>query len=340
MKSKPIAVLISDVHYSLANLKLADAAMRMAIAKANALKVPLIVAGDLHDTKANMRAECVNAMIATFRTAKTRAIIVPGNHDMVNERSAEHALNFLRGVALVHDKPGRVCTDDHGYLPYYLVPYQHDIEYLKSYLATLNSGTKLIMHQGVQGSDSGDYIQDKSAITKEDVAGLRVISGHYHTRQTIELPDGGKWDYIGNPYTQNYAEANDPEKGFQILMDDGSLEFVPTNLREHRIMEGTVKEMRETEWIFLGSSEDLVWAKLSGTKEELASVNKKDVAYNLDIEQPFKLTLIPTDSSINVPESARSLTQGALLDSLIDSQPDMPKDRLEALKQRWKTLCE
>ena len=59
----PTAVLISDVHYSLQTLPLADKVMRMAIDKANSLGVPLIVAGDLHDTKANMRAECVNAMI-------------------------------------------------------------------------------------------------------------------------------------------------------------------------------------------------------------------------------------------------------------------------------------
>ena len=38
---KPVAVIISDVHYSLKTLELADAAMRLAIAKANNLDVPV-----------------------------------------------------------------------------------------------------------------------------------------------------------------------------------------------------------------------------------------------------------------------------------------------------------
>ena len=66
MKTNPVAILISDVHYNINTLKLADAAMQMAIDEANKLSVPLIVAGDLHDTKANLRGECVNAMLSTF----------------------------------------------------------------------------------------------------------------------------------------------------------------------------------------------------------------------------------------------------------------------------------
>ena len=79
--SKPIAVLISDVHYNLTTLPLADAAMRQAIAEANSLGVPLIVAGDLHDTKANLRGECVNAMIEAFAMLDHGCYILRGNHD-------------------------------------------------------------------------------------------------------------------------------------------------------------------------------------------------------------------------------------------------------------------
>ena len=50
----PIAVLISDIHYNINTLPVADAALRQAIAKANELDVVLIVTGDLHDTKANL----------------------------------------------------------------------------------------------------------------------------------------------------------------------------------------------------------------------------------------------------------------------------------------------
>src|SRR5882757_6401470 len=97
--SRPTAVLISDVHYNVHTLKLADAAVRMAVAKANELNVPLIVAGDLHDTKANVRGEWINGMRDTFKLVTKvvgwngedikRVYILRGNHDAINEKSAE-----------------------------------------------------------------------------------------------------------------------------------------------------------------------------------------------------------------------------------------------------------
>jgi DNA repair exonuclease SbcCD nuclease subunit len=337
--SHAIAVLISDIHYNLTTLPLADAAMRQAIAKANSLQVPLIVAGDLHDSKANMRAECVNAMIETFgKFARgVQVIIMRGNHDQINEKSVDHTLNFL--------KPYQLVLDNNQYIKDigYLIPYYHDVDELRLYLKTIPPKSTLIMHQGIISSNSGDYIQDKSAITKDDVAGFRVISGHYHQRQTIDLPGGGKWDYIGNPYTLNYGEANDPPKGFQILMDDGSLEFVPTNLRKHVIL--NVDILNNGYWQVTGKvpvedvlNRDLVWVKVKGTKERLASVDKTKVANMLDLTNEFRLDLIPTDTETKAPDNKQSMTQGELLDSLIDSLTNTGDDVKSRLKSKWKDL--
>src|SRR5579862_1378127 len=105
---KSLAVLVSDVHYNVHTLKLADAAMRMAIVKANKLEVPLIVAGDLHDTKANLRGECVNAMIETFKQCNKPPYIIVGNHDRINEKSHEHSLNFLAPYCHIVDSPNNL----------------------------------------------------------------------------------------------------------------------------------------------------------------------------------------------------------------------------------------
>ena len=168
-----IAVLISDVHYSLPTLELADKAMRMAIAKANELQVPLIVAGDLHDTKANMRAECVNAMINTFEVCNTEAFILRGNHDSMNEKSTEHALEFLSPYATLLATNGNIIPFS-GPKCLYLIPYNYNPDELRTYLKTVPPKSTLIMHQGLASSNSGEYIQDKSAINPEDVAGFRV----------------------------------------------------------------------------------------------------------------------------------------------------------------------
>ncbi len=322
----PVCVISGDIHYNLNNLQLADISTRMAIHKANELNVPFIANGDVHDSKANLRGECVNAMIETFKLAKTKVYLNIGNHDKINEKSDEHSLNFLAPYVQLITKPTYTAAG-------YVIPYQHDLNQLKEILKGLHRGDVVIMHQGITESDSGEYIMDKTAITKNDVAGLRVVASHYHKRQTIELPDGGLWDYVGSPYSTSFGEANDPPKGFQILMDNGSLEFVPTNLRKHVVI-----EMDGTEGIpFTYTDEDLIWVKLTAKKEDLKVYTKKLVGEMLGLNnQNFKLDLIPLDTVTQAP--AQNLTQTELLDKLIDSLTNTSDEAKVRLKQTWKEL--
>lgn len=353
---KPLAVLIADVHYNIHTLKIADAAMRQAIAKANELNVPLIVAGDLHDTKANMRAECVNAMIETFKLCKISPFVMIGNHDKINEKSIEHSLNFLEAAQvqdsdyikwdsgnpitmspLIVEKPF-VCRE------FTLIPYYHDPDELRAYLKTLPEGSRLIMHQGIERSYSGDYIQDKSAIRHADVKDFRVISGHYHRRQDIKTGRArrgavGAFSYIGNPYTLTFGEANDPPKGFQILMDDGILEFVPTNLRKHVVYESSADLNLLPPWTCSIKEDDLVWVRVKDTKERLALLTKEKIACAVGLtKMPFRLDLIPTDTKTQAPDNSKSLSQGELLDSMIDSLSNTNEAQKNRLKKFWKEI--
>lgn len=339
---KPVAVLTSDVHYNLQTLPLADAAMRLAIKKANDLKVPLVVAGDLHDTKANLRAECMNAMLETFNLLKKTCFILRGNHDAVNEKSKEHALSFLKRECTYNDYtdvdlPAREIISTpwfynelegiNGYC-IHLIPYHHDTDELRGYLKKVDKGSCIIMHQGLTGTNSGEYIQDKSALNPEDVAGFRVISGHYHTRQTIQLPDGGQWDYIGSPYTLNYAEANDSEKGFQILMSDGSLEFVPTNLRKHVKLEVNYTDEINHKLSFYTDA-DLIWLKVCGPRDVLANFNSSKLIRNCRIEFVYEETNPIKPLTIQLSDTDQ-------LDRIIDSRLDVSEEGRERVKKMWK----
>lgn len=336
---KPIkhvtAVLISDIHYNLQTLPLADAATRQAIHKANEFSVPMIIAGDLHDSKANLRAECVNAMLETFKLVKTECFILVGNHDLTNEKANTNSIEFLDGL---NDRVGLIrnqMISSHKGLEY--IAYHSDTEKLKKKLTKLPKSITVIMHQGLSGSNSGEYIQDKTAITPADVAGLRVISGHYHTRQTIKLPNGGKWDYIGNPYTLNFGEANDPEKGYQILYDDGSLEFIPTNLRKHRIVVLSAdKNGVHSAYTPETRKEDLVWVKVSGPKEFISKIDKEYIRKYWIKEANFKLDLIPTESTST--SIKKGLSEAELLDAVIDGLTDVSPERKLMLKELWKEL--
>jgi DNA repair exonuclease SbcCD nuclease subunit len=341
--SKPIAVLISDIHYNIHTLPFADAALRQAVHKANDLSVPLIVAGDLHDTKANLRGECVNAMIDTFKLSNEAYVLI-GNHDKINEKSEGHSLNFLNGLPNIFVIDAYMYVSDFNL---HLFPYYSSVEELRRQLNLLPSDEKLIMHQGLKGSDSGDYLQDYSAITHEDVEDFRVISGHYHRRQDIKTGHPrkghvGMFSYIGNPYTLGFGEAKHPEKGFQILMDDGRLEFVLTNLRKHIIFEEEIfdksylKVMHNNYDSSIIKPADLVWLKIKGPKNILNLISKKDLDFVTN-RTDFKLDLIPTDTESKYTQKTQEFTQVQLLDDLIDHK-SISKQEKELIKKLWRGL--
>jgi hypothetical protein len=328
---KAIAVIAGDIHYSLPTLYLADASTRMAIETANKLNVPFIANGDTTDTKANLRAECVNAMIETFKMAKTKPYINIGNHCKTNEKSgpAEHALHFLQPYANVIETPTYIKA-----LGLYIIPYQNDIGTFKSALDKIPKDSIVIAHQGVMGSNLGDYVQDQTAIPKIWLSKYRIILSHYHARQDIDCMPGIA-SYIGNPYTLTYGEANDPEKGYQILYNDGSLEFVPTNLRRHVII-----EMRSDGKAipYNYTKDDLVWVKVYDTKANLAILNKATVGKMLNLDS-FKFEQICTEE-VQTEKADLSLKSDKLLDSIIDSLSDVSDDRKNTLKSTWRQLCD
>lgn len=336
MSRKPIAVLLSDVHYSLQTLELADKSTRIAIDKANELQIPLIVCGDLHDSKANLRGECVNAMISTFKLLKSReAWVLRGNHDALNEKSEEHSLNFLKPYAYIVEDPKLLLNLGDGKI-FNLIPYMHDVEELKKWLNKIPvTKCPIIMHQGLQGSNSGEYFQDRTALYPEDVAGRRIISGHYHARQDIPLPDGGMWSYVGNPYTLNYGEAKDPVKGFQVLYSDGSLEFIPTDLRSHIVVELKASDLTKPASYTLIGENDLLKVKLSGTKIELATITKQQIAGYLGVTIPFKLELIYESDNVVVTNTTQPVEE--IFDTMITSL-GVTEVETNRLKNLWKDL--
>lgn len=286
----PVLVIISDIHYNINTLALADAAMNQAIKKANDLDLPLVVAGDLLDQKSNLHAEYVNAIIVTIQKCAHKPFIIVGNHSRLNEKSPEHALNFLRPYATIIDIPTVIMPGVTG------IPYYHDPVELTAYVKTLKPGTTLIMHQGVTGSNSGDYYVDKSAVPSSLFDGLRVISGHYHSRQDIPCGGGGLLSYVGNPYSLTFGESKDPEKGYRILNSDGSLDFVPTNLRRHIVFEISATEPDR----LTAGHDDLVWVKVSGAREQIRK-------YKPTFPKNWKIEYIITDKVIETKELVTEL---------------------------------
>lgn len=305
--------------------------MRLAIHKANELNVPLIVCGDLHNTKALLRGECVNAMIETFKLCKIKPYVMIGNHDKINEKSTEHSLNFLSPYVSIIDTPRYIPGTSEPHL--YAIPYMGSASDARGFLNAISirgNRTLFLMHQGVNGSYAGEYLQDKSAISRDDIGSRRIISGHYHRRQDIQGDDNGKFSYIGNPYTINFAEAEDPEKGFQILDEEGNLTFVPTNLRKHVVAE-TKANLTQISKIKINPG-DLLRLRITDTKELLSTLSRKSISEALGTDE-FKLEFIPTD--LKIVTTTERLTDGNLLDSIIDGSNISDQQKLR-IKNLWK----
>lgn len=340
--ANPIAVLISDVHYNLNTLAVADAAMRQAISKANELGIPLIVAGDLHDTKANLRGECVNAMIETFKLCDEPPYVIIGNHCKINEKGSEHSLNFLESYASLVKSPVYVYE-----LGSWLIPYYSNSGELQQLLDRIDKPARLIMHQGVMSAKMGHYVQDKTSLPPGSFADFRVVSGHYHVAQDVKCGRPrkgavGLFSYVGNPYTLSFGEVNDPSKGFAVLHDNGILERIPTNLRSHVVIKCDAAELPHPDLMAYYPKRnvehgDLVWLKVSGTHSQLAKLSKSVVA-NITGFTEFKLDLIPTDAPA-LEVKTEKMTGTEIMDSLIDREAESAEEKA-ALKKLWRETYE
>jgi DNA repair exonuclease SbcCD nuclease subunit len=326
--SKPFAVLISDIHFNVNALLWASSSLRQALNRATNLGTPLIIAGDLNDTKAIIRGEVANVIIEILSRASIKVFILVGNHDLLSEKTKESGLDYLKPYATVINKVTKL-TDNVTLLPYY-----NDSAEISNILSAEPAGNTVIMHQGFRGAMMGDYIQDKTSVDPKLASHLRVFSGHYHRHQTI-----GTITYIGSPYTITFGEANDGPKGFLVLNEDGTYEQIPTNLRKHVIIEGAGDdEGFSVDWDKVHSigDSDLIWVKLRGSQSNLAKIDKIQLGNLLFNHSNYKLDLIPTDSTVN-DATPIDKTNEEIFDSIIDSLSDS-KEHKDYLKTLYRSI--
>ena len=339
-QNKPKAVIISDVHYSHKTLEVADAAYRMAIDTAAMLKVPLIDAGDLTNDKSILRAEVVNRLLTTVDYAFSKGVDIfalVGNHSLCNEKGEEHALHFLEASVHIISSPVSIWG-------FNFIPYQNTQEKMVEALKKFPKGSEIIIHQGLMGANMGDYVQDKTSLDKEVFADYRIISGHYHRKQDIKCGRPrkgavGLFSYLGNPYTLTFGEANDGPKGFHVLLENGLLEFIPTDLRKHYVANLTLDGLR----LVLAARKvddlnpnDFLWLKVQGPYSELQKLDKRAIGMKLLGHANYKLDKIPTDA-VKVISDTQKLTGEQILDNLIDATAEEPGQK-STLKKLWREI--
>lgn len=320
-------VAISDIHFGLKTLPLATRSLERAISEAEVLDIPLVVAGDLQNDKDHMSMIVQNKIISTLKSTKVPVFILSGNHDLINEKGKEHALEYLRPYATIVDEI--TYSED---LDVWFIPYQNSKQAFEDKINSLpHPGCKLVFHQGIAGAAMGDYAMDKTSVHPSTLAEHKGITGHYHRHQTL-----GTCTFIGSPYTVTAGEANDGPKGFLVVKDDHSFTRVLTDLRKHVTVIRTVSEiMNPVEGL---QPTDLLWIKVSGTTPELDALDKDAVGqfhlghsnYNLDRDYPQAVKPIEI-------KNTDSTDPKILLDKIIDDSLETDEFK-EELKSFWKEV--
>jgi DNA repair exonuclease SbcCD nuclease subunit len=316
---QPKAILISDIHYNLNNLEIADFALRKAIKLAKFHQIPLILCGDTHDSKANLRAECANAMIATFQEAMNEGVktyTLVGNHCRLNEKGEDHALNFLAPYTTIINK--RETHEGLGF-----IPYQCDPNNFYACLSLFDRDTIVIAHQGVTGGQLGHYVIDKSAVELSKLIDhKRIFLGHYHAHYTL-----GNTVSVGTPYTQSFAEAKDHPKGVLLLYSNGDFDHILFNFRKHVIIEVTHDQVPNLTSNL--NPNDLLWLKIKGPESELRKIDKIDLGKKLLGHANYKLDLI-SDAVENRAKAGEVLDEATpieLFDNLIDKSKETEEQK-------------
>lgn len=326
------AVLISDTHFSLKTLEVASQAYIQALDYAKKHDLPFIDCGDLTNDKAVLRGEVVNQLLHIFSKYPTvKKYLLVGNHSLLNEKSKEHVLHFLQPHAMIIDKPYYDKKLNLGF-----IPYNADKEETKKQVLLFKPTTTLIMHTGFIGAYMGEYIKDDSSLDPKDFDTYKIISGHYHKRQNLN-----NIFYVGNPYTLSFAEANDGPKGYVVLNSDQSLDFIPTNLRRHVVLDLDVEKLVD----FVNTVQndaptvyDIILVKLKGPEKKLKQITKDSLGHKLFGHTNFKLELHATDKKIDyINKHTKTLSNVEIFDTLISEHCNDVK-KADELKKLWRNL--
>ena len=188
----------------------------------------IVIGGDIFNAQASQSLpvlKAVSDMFAFGHDAGLTFVVAAGNHD---KSSREETWSYCHVFGRY---PGVEVIDEHAVLEggsyrlavmsYYPESgsFKERLDKLKEELGDL-SDTVLYIHEGVKGALGGLELDTECDVEWFD-GFLKVLCGHYHNRMSLA---DGRIEYIGSSRQNNFGE--DEEKGYTVLYEDGSQEFV------------------------------------------------------------------------------------------------------------------
>lgn len=226
----PTALLLNDIHVSKDNIPEFQKNWDEAIQLCKGRLIPeIIIGGDLWQSRSAQTLDVLMAVRQAILKATHQGItltIAEGNHCKVDQESLlgySHLFSEYSDVYVIDDYHALdIGKDVVLYVMSYFPESGSFEERLKQMIAESLDKSKtnlLYIHEGINGALA--TANDNELPTKIFKDFDKVLVGHYHNRCVIK---GTKIEYIGASRQHNFGE--DEEKGYTILYDDGSYEFV------------------------------------------------------------------------------------------------------------------
>lgn len=230
MRKQPVALLLNDIHVDNSNIPEFQSNWDEALSICKDHNIcDIIIGGDLWLSRS---AQALDVLMAV-RHAILKAVnqdmyitIAEGNHCKVNQESIlgySHIFSEYPNVDVVDSYSAiDIGKDAVLYVMSYFPEngsFTHRLDELIKNDFEKSKYNVLYIHEGIKGGLAQP--SDNELPTNIFKCFDKVLVGHYHDRKTIPNTN---IEYIGASRQHNFGE--DEEKGYTILFDDGSCEFV------------------------------------------------------------------------------------------------------------------
>ncbi|MDR1504150.1 MAG: phosphoesterase [Prevotella sp.] len=224
-------LLINDIHVSKDNIPEFKLNWSEALQVCEKKEIKLIaLGGDLFQSRASQTLDVLLAVYDALTDAEINGIgvvLANGNHDNVDQEAIRGYCHvFGRHVNVVVIDDFLTFAEDNWDFALHMMAYFPENGSFTDKLNALIRGgldtvrkNYLYIHEGVNGAlaHSSDNELPAHIFSGFD----KVFVGHYHNRTVIS---GTHIEYIGSSRQHNFGE--DEEKGYTILYNDGSQEFI------------------------------------------------------------------------------------------------------------------
>lgn len=280
---KPISILSTDKHLKEENVLELFELCEQEVALCKKYNVKFVIwLGDIFDSRLSQRQELLNSltdMIALYANEGISIHCIPGNHDKTNYESDESFLSTYRYHPnfFLHELP-EMCSFSFGgseieigFVPFYSTDLW--VQKFKTLPKPCSKKSILISHTAVDGSinNDGKQVSNKISLSLFKSYG-KVFLGHYHNAQQ----PGSNVFHL--PSTRQNDFGEDEEKGFTLLYDDLSFDFIKGQFVPYREIKVDVANISKKELLELSKTPTdgvNVRITLVGDQQAVKAVNKK-----------------------------------------------------------------